>query len=332
MKLIRYRSFNEELKKQFGARVDRITINAFISCPNIDGTKARGGCTFCQDASFEGLTLRTSETFLRGSGIADQIQQGITYLGNRYPSLKYLAYFQNGTNTYAPIDVLQKNFHEALKFPEVVGLIISTRPDCLSSEIIDLLTELNQTTYLWVELGIPSHLDESNRRVNRAHTVDDFVQSTYKLAERSIRVCAHVILGLIGEDSQVVIEKARFMSAQNIQAIKIHNLVVFKDTALEKIYREERYPLLSLSEYANQCVDFLENLRSDIFIQRLNAHGPKRLTVAPAWSVNKWNTINAIHSVLEERDTWQGKFLDKPVLTIFQNFSDQVFFQNGGCC
>ncbi|MBX7149127.1 TIGR01212 family radical SAM protein, partial [bacterium] len=300
--MMRYHAFHEYIKKKYGHRIDRITVNAGMTCPNIDGTKARGGCTFCSDASYEGLTIKEDIP-----SIAQQIKKGRDYLKSRYPSTRFYVYFQNGTNTYASIPKLKDYYTAALRYPEVVGIMISTRPDCMTDDIVTLLQEFNAQTDVWVELGMPSHREDVNRRLNRAHTNDDFAQAVKKLHAAGIKTCAHVIMGLPGETFEDSKEKALFMNNFPIDAIKIHNMVVFKDTALEKIYASGHYQPLDLQEYTQIAVDFLEHLRPDIVIQRLVAHGPRRLTVAPEWSVNKWNALNAIHAELERLDTWQGK-------------------------
>lgn len=297
----RYLSLNDEIRGRFGIRVNRITINAGLTCPNIDGARARGGCTFCQDASYFGASYK------EGTSVHRQIEEGIDYLEKRYGGREAFAYFQNGTNTYAEVGTLRQLYDEALSFPEIRGLFIATRPDCLSADVVDLLAEMNRRTYLWVEVGIPSHRDDRNRALNRAHTVAEFEESLDRLASCGLRVCAHVILGLPGEDTDENIEKASYFSRVPIAGIKIHNLVVFKDTVLEKQYLQEKYRPIERSVYASLCADFLENLRSDIVVHRLNAHGPRDLTVAPEWSINKLATLNAVHAELERRDTWQGK-------------------------
>ncbi|EKD41213.1 MAG: hypothetical protein ACD_73C00801G0003 [uncultured bacterium] len=299
-----YKAFHEEIKKVFGQRVDRVTVNTGMTCPNIDGTKAKGGCTFCADASYEGLTL-----YRKPADIREQIINGMNYARTRYPSRKYFAYFQNGTNTYEKPETLKKYYEAALAMEGIVGLFVATRPDCLTPPIIDLLDEINRRTYLWVELGNPSHKDDVNRRLNRAHTVRDFVVSSTALADRGIKVCAHVMFGLPGEELKETKAKAAFFNDTPIEGIKIHNMVVFKDTVLEKQYLAGHYQPQSLQEYTDQCVTFLEYLRPNIMIMRLNAHGPRRLTVAPDWSVNKLATLNSIHAELKRRQTCQGSAL-----------------------
>lgn len=297
----RYRTFHQDIKKVFGGRVDRITLNAGLNCPNIDGTKSFDGCIFCQNISYLGAS------FSEGLSLKQQITCSMAYVRKRHRSTGFFAYFQNGTNTYAPANVLRRLYDEVLSFSEIVGLFIATRPDCLDADILKLLEEYNKKTYLWVELGIPSHRDDRNERLNRSHTVSDFKKAVNNLHQRNIKTCAQTILGLSGETEEEIVEKSEFFNEVPINGIKIHNLVVFKDTKLEREYREEKYKPLTLKKYASWCVDFLEHLRPDIVVQRLNAHGPRNITVAPDWSINKMATVNAVHDELERRDTWQGK-------------------------
>jgi radical SAM protein (TIGR01212 family) len=297
-----YLGFNEVLRQHFGSKVYRVTLNAGLSCPNVDGTRAKGGCTFCND------DYLLAKSWHKQLAIPEQLAFGINYVRERHPNTdKFLAYFQNGTNTHAPVSFLRTMFEEALKNPEIVGLILSTRPDCLGPEVLDLLSELNERTYLWVELGLQSAQDRILESVNRAHTVAEFATAVHHLYERGIRNCAHMILGLPGETREEMLAGADFLNDLPVTGVKIHNLFVTKHTVLEKDYKEGRYQPLELSEYADLCVSYLEKLRPDIVIHRLNAHGPARLTVAPEWSINKLATMNAVHAEIERRGTWQGK-------------------------
>lgn len=295
-----YLSFNDVLKERFGERVYRVTLNAGLSCPNIDGTRAKGGCYFCND------DYLLAKSWHKRQSIADQMAYGISYIRERHGAGKFLAYFQNGTNTHAPAHVLRPMFFEALDHEGVVGLAISTRPDCLGPEILDLLSELNERTYLWVELGLQSAQDHVLETINRAHTVAEFAQGTEALAARGILNCAHVILGMPGETETEMLAGATFLNELPVNGIKIHNLFVTKYTVLEKWHREGAYQPMSLESYSRLCVDYLERLRPDIVVHRLNAHGPARLTVAPDWSVNKLATVNAVHAEIARRATRQG--------------------------
>ena len=297
----RYRAFYREVQKTFGERIFRVTINTGLTCPNVDGTRARGGCTFCQDVSYFGAS------FHEGLSVKEQLQTGMEYVRTRHQTARFFAYFQNGTNTYAPVSVLRKIYDQTLADSHIVGLMIGTRPDCLGPEVLDFLEELNKRTYLWLELGLQSHKNDVLKRINRAHTIGEFETAAANLDKRKIRTCAHVILGLPGESNADTVDKARFVNKLPVAGIKIHNLVVFKNTVLARHYREGQVPLQNLKEYAEACVDFLEHLRPDITVQRLNAHGPREITEAPEWSINKMATMNAIHDELERRDAWQGK-------------------------
>lgn len=297
----RYRSFHREVKKTFGERIFRVTVNTGLTCPNIDGTRASGGCAFCQSASYLGAS------FQEGLSVTEQLRTGMEYVRTRHQTARFFAYFQNGTNTHAPVPVLRRIYDQTLADSDIVGLMIGTRPDCLGPEVLDLLEELNARTYLWLELGLQSHRNDVLQRINRAHTAEEFEEGVKNLNKRKIRVCAHVMLGLPGESGADTVDKACFINGLPVSGIKIHNLVVFKKTLLEKQYREGTVALHDLKTYASECVDFLEHLRPDITVQRLNAHGPREITVAPKWSINKMATMNAIHDELEKRDAWQGK-------------------------
>lgn len=296
-----YLSFNDVLKREFGERVYRVTLNSGLSCPNIDGTKAKGGCYFCND------DYLLAKSWHKRQAISDQMDYGIKYIRERHGAKKYLAYFQNGTNTHASVDFLRPLFEEALAFPGVVGLAISTRPDSLPLPVLDLLSELNERTYLWVELGLQSAQNRVLDKINRAHTAEEFAAAAVKLAARQIRNCAHMILGMPDETENEMLAGADFLNALPVSGIKIHNMFVTKHTVLEKWYKQGQYVPLTLENYARLCVDYLERLRPDIVIHRLNAHGPAGLTVAPEWSVNKLATVNAIHAEITRRGTWQGR-------------------------
>lgn len=299
----RYSSFNQHLRDHFGQKVFKVTINTGLSCPNVDGTKARGGCTFCQEASYLGLT------FKEDLSVRQQIQNSMTYLEGRHVTTKALAFFQNGTNTYAPVDQLRLHFESALCEENIVGLMIATRPDALPEGVLDLLEELNQKTYLWIELGLQSSDNAILRQINRAHTFEDFEEAVIKLKQRRIRVGAHLILGLPEEKKNATIEKAQIINRLGMDGVKIHNLVIFKHTAMAQQFQKGEILPWSLEQYSGECVDLLEHLEPSVLIQRLNAHGPRRVTVAPEWSINKLATLNTIHDEILKRDTWQGKKL-----------------------
>jgi radical SAM protein (TIGR01212 family) len=297
----RYLGFSSVLREKFGEKVYRVTLNAGMSCPNVDGTRAKGGCYFCND------DYLLAKSWHKQQSIPEQMDYGIKYIQERHGAQKFLAYFQNGTNTHAPAEKLRPLFTAAIQDPRVVGLMISTRPDCLGNDILDLLSELNERTYLWIELGLQSAHDHILQKINRAHSVAEFAVATEELARRGINNCVHMIIGMPDETEVEIRQGIEFINGLPVTGIKIHNMFVTEYTALAKWYREGKYQPLSLGDYTRLCIDYVENLRPDIIIHRLNAHGPARHTVAPEWSVNKLGTITAIHAELERRDTWQGK-------------------------
>lgn len=310
-KLPSYLSFNEILKQKFSERVYRVTLNSGLSCPNIDGTKAKGGCYFCND------DYLLAKSWHKRQELKAQLDYGVQYIQERHGANKYLAYFQNGTNTHASVDFLRPLFEEAIRYPGVVGLAVSTRPDSLPEDVLDLLSELNEKTYLWVELGLQSAQNHILEKINRAHTVEEFADAAEKLAKRNILSCVHMILGMPDETEEEMLAGADFINALPVNGIKIHNMFVTKHTALEKWYKQGDYVPLTLETYVRLCVDYLERLRPDIVIHRLNAHGPARLTVAPEWSINKLATVNAIHAEIARRGTWQGRMYNYPTLRAF---------------
>lgn len=296
-----YLSFNEVLKQKFGERVYRVTLNSGLSCPNIDGTKAKGGCYFCND------DYLLAKSWHKRQELQAQLDYGVQYIQERHGANKYLAYFQNGTNTHASVPFLRPLFEEAIRYTGVVGLAVSTRPDSLPEDVLDLLSELNEKTYLWVELGLQSAQNHILEKINRAHTIEEFSIAAEKLAKRNILNCVHMILGMPGETEDEMLAGADFVNGLPVNGIKIHNMFVTKHTALEKWYKQGDYTPLTLDDYVRLCVDYLERLRPDIVIHRLNAHGPARLTVAPEWSINKLATVNAIHAEITRRGTRQGR-------------------------
>jgi len=298
---LKYNGFNEVLKQKFGEKVYRVTLNAGLSCPNIDGTRAKGGCYFCND------DYLLAKSWHKQQPLKDQLNYGIKYIQERHGAQKYLAYFQNGTNTHAPVETLRKLFNESLNHEGIVGLMISTRPDCLGDDVLDLLSDLNERTYLWLEMGLQSAHNHVLDKINRAHSVEEYTEATYKLSERNILNCSHMIIGMPDETEKEIMAGLDYINNLPVNGIKIHNMFVTKFTALAKWYREGSYNALSLEDYTRLCVDYLEGLRPDIIVHRLNAHAPARLTVAPDWSVNKLGTVNAIHKEILDRDTYQGK-------------------------
>ncbi|MFH1830118.1 MAG: TIGR01212 family radical SAM protein [Pseudomonadota bacterium] len=306
----RYNSINEFLKARFGERVFKVSLEIGSSCPNRDGAISRQGCSYCHPEALRPSTYKDSDFSI--ISIQKQLEEGIDYIRRRHGSQKVIAYFQNGSNTYAPAQKLARAFTTAASHPCVKGLAISTRPDCIEQEHLTLLKDLSRETFIWVELGLQSAHEETLKKINRGHTVRDFSKACSQHVKRGIPVCAHVILGLPGETSEMMCETARFLNEIGVWGVKIHNLHVLKDTKMEEEYRKGKIEIPSLDVYAGRVVDFLEELSPEILIHRLNSHSPRHLTIAPKWSINKLATMNAVHDELERRDSWQGKRFCNP--------------------
>ncbi len=296
----RYRDFNSYLRGLFGCRVQKITIDAGLSCPNRDGTLSTAGCIYCNP---RGSGTGAHE---KGLSIAEQIGQAKTVLERKYKARLFLAYFQSFSNTYAPVETLKALYDEALADPDVVGLSIGTRPDCVDDRVLDLLEGYTHSKLVWVEYGLQSAHDRTLERINRGHTCECFKEAVRQTHTRNIGVCAHVILGLPGETREDMLTTAREVAGLPIDAIKIHLLYVVRGTPLEALYRQGRYQCLTQQEYAELVCDVLEVLPPGMIIQRLTGDPHPGELVAPAWSLKKRETRQLIHDKLEIRDSRQG--------------------------
>ncbi len=298
----RYNSFNTHLKKTFGEKVYKIPIDSHLSCPNKDGKISKDGCVFCD--RYGSGPIKTGKL-----KIEEQIEIGIKRIGKKYNIKKFIAYFQANTNTAASPERLIKIFETALKYKQIVGISIGTRPDWIFKNHFPLLEELNKKTYLWVELGLQTIHFKGLKFLRRNHNLSDFVKTTMELKKRGIRVCAHTIIGIPDETKEEIIETARFLSAINIDGVKIHLLHILKNTDLEQMYLQGKINLLSFGEYISFTTDFIEHLSQNIIIQRLTGERDKEIFIAPEWALNKLNVINGIKTELEKRDSFQGKKL-----------------------
>ncbi len=298
----RYYSYSRYLKELFGERVFRVTVDAGFTCPNRDGTKGTGGCIYCYSGSDYDVEKRKKS-------VEEQIAEGIERVRKRYGAEKFMVYFQAYTNTYAPPSQLKPVYDTVRKFPEVVGLIVGTRPDCVPDETLELIASYSEDYLVWIEYGLESSHFKSLRWMNRGHGVSDFVDAVLRTKKfKGIKTCAHVILGLPTEDYEDMMETADFLASLRLDGVKIHPLHVIKNTKLEEIYLRERFPLLSLEEYVDLVVDFIERLPEKTVIQRITGEAPENLLVGPAWCSHreKNRVINLIRKRFEERDTYQG--------------------------
>jgi len=297
----RYNDFNTYLRKQFGCRVQKISIDAGLTCPNRDGTISSGGCIYCNE---------------RGSGpgpharklsITRQLERGKKAMWIRYKAKKFMVYFQAFTNTYAPVETLRKLYEEAVYTEDIVGISIGTRPDCIDTDKLALLQEIAGKRLVWVEYGLQSAHDSTLALINRGHDAACFAKAVRLTQNRGIQICAHVILGLPGETTAHMHETARFISSLGIQGIKLHLLYVIKGTPLEAMVRQGSYRCLEQTAYVDLVCDFIERIPADMIVQRLTSDPHAHELVAPQWSLNKNEVLTRIHTELERRDTRQGQ-------------------------
>jgi hypothetical protein len=300
-KMKRYRDYAGYLRERFGERVQKIPIDAAMNCPNRDGTISSAGCIFCdRRGSGTGLMLD------KGMSPSEQIIQAKAFLARRYGARKFIAYLQSFTNTYGPLEKLKRLYDEVLSFPEMVGLSVGTRPDCVDGRVLDLLASYNENHMVWVEYGLQSAHDVTLARINRGHDAACFAKSAEAASRRGIKVCAHVILGLPGETPEMMLGTARFLSRCAVDGVKIHLLYVTRGTVLEKMYRKGEFRCLERDEYVDLVVRFLEILPEHLVIQRLTGDPPPGELVVPAWAKGKNMTLSLIRGELESRNTRQG--------------------------
>jgi len=297
----RYFSLNEYCKQTYGGKVYRLSLNAGCSCPNRDGKLGVGGCTFCSEGGSGDFAADYNVS------IATQIAEAKTRIQKKTDCNQFIAYFQAYTNTYAPLSHLRRVFTEALEQPEIVGLSIGTRSDCLSDEVLDLLKELSARKPIWIELGLQTIHASTHARLNTHTTVEQFDLSVQQLQACNIPVIAHVILGLPGETREMIKETIKHVASLPVSGIKLQLLHILKGTKLASEYEKEPFSLFELEEYCDFVIDCLEILPPNMVIHRLTGDGPRQLLIAPLWSTDKKRVLNTIQKRLKERNTWQGK-------------------------
>lgn len=297
----RYYELSAYLRNFFGCRVQKISLDAGLSCPNRDGSISTGGCIYCN--------ARGSGTgaYEQGLSITDQLIKGKDFLRRRYKAKKFIAYFQSFSNTYGPYERLKALWEEALAVEDIVGLSIGTRPDCIDEPILSLLESYAKDRLVWIEYGLQSVHEKTLKFINRGHDVGAFQRAVEATRHRGIRICTHVILGLPFEGREHMLETARAVAAAGVDGIKIHLLYVIRGTRMEELYVNGTYRCLDQEEYADLACDFLELLPPDMVIQRLTGDPHPEELVAPEWSVRKNDTLSRIKGILAQRDSWQGK-------------------------
>ncbi len=299
----RYYDLKSYWRNLFGCNVRKLQIDAGFTCPNRDGFVAVGGCIYCDG---RGSTLRQLG---RLPSVKEQILSGKKYYSQQ--AVKYIAYFQTFTNTYAPVERLRALYDEALTQEDVIGLSIGTRPDCVDSDVVALLTEYANKYHVWVELGLQSVHDKTLQFVNRGHDFQQFSDAVNALAGRGLNICVHIIVGLPGENDEDVLKTARTLASMPVNGIKIHSLLALGGTALGEMYKKGTVHLLSKEKFVSLTADVLEVLPPDMIIQRLTADGYRDIFLAPDWAMNKLDVLNSIDRELQKRDSYQGKYYNQ---------------------
>lgn len=297
----RYHSLDRELKDTFGEKVYKITLNGGMTCPNRDGRAGNGGCIFC---SAQGSGDFAGDAAL---SVTEQLRQGKADLQKKRPIRSYIAYFQAFTNTYAPVDYLERIFAEAIRDPDVKILSIATRPDCLGPDVLALLARLNRIKPVWVELGLQTVHPETAELIRRGYPLEVFDRAVENLRSIGITVIVHVILFLPGETEEMMLQTLDYLNRSDIQGIKLQLLHILKGTDLAELYKSEPFHVPDMDEYIRLLGRCICALRPDIVIHRLTGDGPKDLLIAPLWTGAKRTVLNNIHRYLKENDLWQGK-------------------------
>ncbi len=300
----RYHDLNTYLKNIYGCRVQKISLDAGLTCPNRDGTLSVSGCIYCN--------RRGSGTgaFQKGLSITHQLLAGKQFLSHRYHAKKFIAYFQSFSNTYGPIEQLKLLYEEALAVDDVVGLSIGTRPDCVNEDILNLLESYTKTHLIWIEYGLQSGHDKTLAVINRGHDVAAFQKAVAMTQNRGIHICAHVILGLPGETKSDMIQTAKLLASTGIDGLKIHLLYIVKGTKLEEMYLAGQYRPMEADEYVDAVCEFLAHTPPNVVIQRLTGDPHPEELAAPTWALDKTKTLNCIKQTLAQRNWRQGIFTD----------------------
>ena len=289
---MQYNDFGTWLRKQFpDFRVQKISIDAGFTCPNRDGRISTGGCTYCDNRTFNPSYCD------RNKSIREQLKEGKNFFNRKYSNMKYLAYFQAFTNTYGSVDLLKKLYEEALQEEDIVGLVIGTRPDCISTPLLDYLEQLSRQTFLIVEYGIESANNETLRRINRGHTFECSKKAVEMTAERGILTGGHIILGLPGEDREESLRQAPIISSLPLNILKIHQMQIIKGTRLAEEYLQNPFPLYTVEEYVCLIADYISLLRKDLVLERFVSQSPPELLIAPRWGLKNYQFVHLLEAL-----------------------------------
>lgn len=300
-----FKDYAAFLKEHFAVKVQKLSIDGGFGCPNCDGTKGRGGCTYCNNRSFTPAYCSPADS------IGEQLRKGIAFFGAKYPDMKYLAYFQAHTNTYAPLDTLRRKYEEALSHPDVVGLVVATRPDCVSDALLDYMATLSRRTFVMMEYGVESSDPEVLRAINRGHTFEQSRDAICRTASRGIHTCAHIILGLPRSSRSQLMDETALISALPLDILKLHQLQIVRHTLMAGQYEaapdDFAHIFHSPQDYANLVADYIERLRPDITLERFTSQSPDDMLIAPRWGMKNYLFVNLLKETLQRRQTYQGR-------------------------
>ncbi|CAK7057687.1 MAG: hypothetical protein PARBA_02094 [Parabacteroides sp.] len=298
-----YRDFGNFLKELFPFKVQKISINAGFTCPNRDGTKGFGGCTYCNNQTFSPEYCHTEKS------VTEQLEEGVRFFSKKYPDMKYLAYFQAYTNTYDELEKLIAKYEEALSYPDVAGLIVGTRPDCMPDDLLDYFAKLAEKKFVLIEYGLESTLDRTLEHINRGHTHAESEDAIRRTAERGIYTGAHLILGLPGESREEILHHADILSTLPLTTLKLHQLQLIKNTRMAKEQTEhpEWFHLYTADEYIELVIDFIERLNPSIVVERFVSQSPKELLIAPDWGLKNYEFTAKVNKRIFERNARQGR-------------------------
>lgn len=300
----RYNTFDSYLKARFGSKVAKVSLNCAFGCPNRDGTKGTGGCIYCSPSGSGDFAGDPEKS------VTEQFYEVKAGLDAKWHDAKYLPYFQAGTGTYAPVERLRALYYEALALPNIVGMSIATRPDCIPNDVLDLLAEVAAKTYLTVELGLQTVHDKTGKLINRCTDYAEFLGTYERLSERGINVCVHLINGLPGETRDMMLESVETVGKLRPHSVKLHMLHILKNTAAERMYYDGKIKVFELDEYVNLVCDELELLPYDTVVQRITGDGGRDTLVAPLWSVKKFDVMNGVDREMNRRGVFQGNRVD----------------------
>lgn len=300
-----YNDYGTWIRRQFPYRVQKISIDAGFTCPNRDGRISTGGCIYCDNRTFNPSYCQ------RRHSVTQQIEEGKRFFAHKYPDMKYLAYFQAFTNTYAPLSQLKALYEEALQVDDIVGIVIGTRPDCVSDELLDYLAELNQRTFVLVEYGIESANNDTLLRINRGHSFEQSQEAIQRTHQRGLLTGAHIILGLPGEDAAESLRQASIISSLPIDILKIHQMQIIRGTRLAEEFAANPFHIYTVDEYIQLIAEYIQRLRPDLILERFVSQSPKELLIAPHWGLKNYEFTNLLVNYLKQNKIYQGQFFLK---------------------